>query len=105
MNFRLQAIVGTVLLAAVAVVVYYPALHGALVLDDDLLITKNYLIKAPDGLYRFWLTKEAPDYWPLTSTTWWIEWRLWGANRGPLLISAISSRLKAPASSGAFFST
>ncbi len=46
--------------------------------DDSVLLTDNALIKAADGLYRFWFTTEAHDYWPLTSTTFWVEWRLWG---------------------------
>ncbi|MGD0518122.1 MAG: tetratricopeptide repeat protein, partial [Thermoguttaceae bacterium] len=31
-----------------------------------------------DGLRRFWCSVEALDYWPVTNTTFWIEWRMWG---------------------------
>jgi len=60
--------------------VYLPSLRGAFLFDDDLLLTNNPLIQASDGLYRFWFTTEAYDYWPLSSSTLWIEWRLWGMN-------------------------
>jgi tetratricopeptide (TPR) repeat protein len=57
---------------------YLPALKGGFIFDDDTILTQNRLIKAADGLYRFWFTGEAPYYWPVTSTTLWLEWRLWG---------------------------
>jgi tetratricopeptide (TPR) repeat protein len=69
---------GAGLLVALTVAAYLPAMGGGFVFDDAELITDNRLIQARDGLYRFWFTTEAPDYWPLTSTAWWLEWRVWG---------------------------
>ena len=66
------------LLVAVGLAVYLPSLRNGFVWDDDSFLTKNALIKAPDGLARFWFTTQATDYWPVTSTSLWLEWRLWG---------------------------
>lgn len=66
------------LLIAATLVVYWPTLSAGFVWDDDKFVTENPLIHASDGLRRFWFTTEAPDYFPLTSTTLWLEWRLWG---------------------------
>lgn len=60
--------------------IYIPALKSGFIWDDDIFLTKNPLIKAGDGLWRFWFTSEPTDYFPMTSTSLWIEWRLWGEN-------------------------
>ncbi|HVJ80833.1 MAG TPA: tetratricopeptide repeat protein, partial [Planctomycetia bacterium] len=65
------------LLAAFAV--YFPALRGEMIWDDaDIYLRDNPLLAAPDGWWRFWLTADAPDYYPLAYTTFWLEYRLWG---------------------------
>jgi protein O-mannosyl-transferase len=65
-------------LVAAAVLAYWPALSGGFVWDDDTLLTESALVKAADGLHRIWFTTEPLDYWPLTNTSFWLEWRLWG---------------------------
>jgi protein O-mannosyl-transferase len=67
-------------LAGLTLLAYLPSLRGGFIWDDDNFLTLNPLIKASDGLYRFWFTTQATDYWPVTSSTLWLEWRLWGMN-------------------------
>lgn len=75
MNLR-----AALLLVALVLVAHLPALGAGFLWDDDTFLTANPLIHAPDGLARFWFSTEAPDYFPLTSSMLWIEWRLWGAD-------------------------
>ncbi|MGD0384345.1 MAG: hypothetical protein ABSA77_12550, partial [Thermoguttaceae bacterium] len=71
---------GVALIIIATFIAYLPSISGGFVLDDDALLTANKLVKASDGPYRFWCTIDAPDYWPATNSTFWIEWRLWGMN-------------------------
>ena len=78
---------GAALIVIVTVVVYGPALRGQFLLDDNKLLTENAIVQSPDGLYQFWFTTHAADYWPLTNTSFWLEWRLWGLNSTPYHIT------------------
>ena len=66
------------LLVVVTVIAYLPALRGGFVFDDGPLIIINRLVRAHDGLYRFWFTTEAADYYPLIGSLWWLQWRVFG---------------------------
>jgi protein O-mannosyl-transferase len=79
-SINLRVIAMGLLIFCTTLVAYVPSLKGGFIWDDDTFLTQNKLIKAADGLYRFWLTREPTDYWPMTSSSLWIEWRLWGMN-------------------------
>ena len=66
------------LLVGLTFIAYLPALRGGFVFDDGPLIIMNRLVRAHDGLYRFWFTTEASDYYPLTGSFWWLQWRVFG---------------------------
>lgn len=66
-------------LVALTLLVYLPAMRGGFVWDDNTMLTDNIVLKE-HGLYRSWLTTEQPNYWPLTWTSYWLEYQLWGLN-------------------------
>ena len=67
-------------LMLITLVTYAPVWHAGFIWDDKELLVDNPLVRASDGLYRFWFTTEALDYYPLTSSLCWLEWRLWGSS-------------------------
>ncbi len=74
----LGTLVGVGIIVAAAFLAYLPSLNGGFIWDDkELYLTQNPLIKAADGLFRFWCTAEAWDYYPISNSSLWIEWRLW----------------------------
>ncbi|MGA3284184.1 MAG: tetratricopeptide repeat protein, partial [Verrucomicrobiota bacterium] len=69
------------LLVAAVIFAYQPAWHAGFIWDDDVYVTDNPLLTAPDGLKRIWLSLDSPSqYFPLTYTTFRIEHALWGLN-------------------------
>jgi tetratricopeptide (TPR) repeat protein len=74
-----RSYVRAAILLLVSVIIYSPLLwHAEFFWDDFILLVDNPLIKSSHGLFDLWFSTRTPDYFPLTSTTFWLEWRLWG---------------------------
>ncbi|MBI3568582.1 MAG: tetratricopeptide repeat protein [Gemmatimonadetes bacterium] len=66
------------LLLALLVVAYAPALNGGYVWDDDAHVTRTAL-RSLDGLRRIWFDLGATQqYYPLLHSAFWLEAQLWG---------------------------
>jgi tetratricopeptide (TPR) repeat protein len=66
------------LLLAALLAIYFPALHGGLLWDDDAHITKPAL-RSLHGLWRIWFEVGATQqYYPVLHSAFWVEHRLWG---------------------------
>lgn len=95
--------------------VYWPSLHGGFIWDDDSMLTANPFVQARNGLGLIWFSTGPIDYFPLTYTSLWAEWHLWGMNSlgyhvtnillhaaGCLLLWRVLANLKIP---GAFLAS
>lgn len=67
------------LLALAVLVIHLPAVAGGWLWDDDTLVHANPQVVQPAGLVGIWAFNTSPDYFPLTTTSFWLEYRLWGA--------------------------
>lgn len=67
-----------VALAALALLVYGPALGGEFLWDDTDWIRDNETLRSFGGLGRIWFEPGAViQYYPLTYTSWWLDCQLW----------------------------
>ena len=62
-----------------AFLAYQPIWHAGFVWDDDVLLVNNPVMQQADGWWKVW-TGINNDYVPATSSTFWLEWRVFGAN-------------------------
>ncbi len=77
---RNYLLAGSLLIVGVILLAYWPSMNGGFIMDDDILLTNSVTIRATDGLYRIWFTKEPLDFWPVSNSCLWVQWRLWGMN-------------------------
>ena len=77
----LVAWAAAVVLMAVTVMAYVPAMRAGFIWDDDQYVHNNAAVRALDGLGRIWFDFTAsPQYYPLVYSSYWLEYRLWGDN-------------------------
>jgi tetratricopeptide (TPR) repeat protein len=63
--------------------VYIPAMSSGFLWDNDSLVADNSNLKNLQGLAWIWQCdwsgeKSISDYYPVTWTSFWVEWHLWG---------------------------
>jgi tetratricopeptide (TPR) repeat protein len=69
------------LLVLAALVVYAPLRRAGFVWDDNDNVTENLPLRSLHGLWRIWTEPGATQqFYPLTHTSFWIEYHLWGLN-------------------------
>ena len=71
------------ILLALTALAFHPALRGELLSwDDRAYVSANPMVREAGGLTRIWDPNEPTrdQYYPLTFTSYWLEYRLWQAN-------------------------
>ncbi len=69
------------LLVVVTVAAYWPAIQSGFIWDDDCYVINNEVLRSVEGLGRIWFDIGATQqYYPLTYTSFWLEFRFWGAD-------------------------
>src|SRR3954447_26450962 len=85
-NPKLATGLGVAIVVVATLLAYVPAMRSNFIWDDDYYVTNNSLLRSWEGLQRIWFDVVhpseyvLPQYYPLTHTTFWIEYRLRGMN-------------------------
>ncbi|MGC4075407.1 MAG: tetratricopeptide repeat protein [Nibricoccus sp.] len=67
------------IMVLLALVIYWPALRGGFIWDDDAHVPREEL-RTLGGLWRIWFERGAvPQYYPLLHSAFWVQQKLWGA--------------------------
>jgi tetratricopeptide (TPR) repeat protein len=67
-------------LVGLTIVAYLPAFRAGWVWDDDDYVTANQALRSLHGLWQLWAEPGVvPQYYPVTFTSLWIDYQLWGA--------------------------
>jgi tetratricopeptide (TPR) repeat protein len=72
-----------VLLVLATLLVYLPLWNAGFIWDDDDHLTENAAVQSPAGLTQIWSSLEISRYYPLTLTSFWAQYRLWGLRPRP----------------------
>jgi tetratricopeptide (TPR) repeat protein len=81
LDFRYKQALLVFILICVGITVYIPAMKGGFIWDDDAHIVHNAHLRSSKGLWQMWSNPQsirARQVYPLTFTTFWIEYQIWG---------------------------
>ena len=73
-------LLGSLALLVAGLWIFWPALHGGWLWDDELCILNNDIIHSSQGYWKVWVNPDGLGaYYPLTSLAEWVEWQFWGS--------------------------
>lgn len=64
-------------IAVAVLLVYWPALSAGFIWDDDDFLLQESKITENGQFWQIWFAKPSAAYVPLTTSSFWLEWRLW----------------------------
>src|SRR5438105_4246740 len=77
---RRQLWFGCAALFAVTLLAFAPAMFAGYVWDDPDHIANNITLRSLSGLWDIWTNwNSIPQWYPLTHTSFWIQYQWWGA--------------------------
>ena len=78
-RLRRETFLKTVGLLTLAVAVYLPAVKAGYIWDDAAHVAADERLESLEGLVQIWTDPtSSQQYYPLTHTSFWLEFRLWG---------------------------
>jgi protein O-mannosyl-transferase len=78
---RFNAWLPAIIIVAIVVIAYVPALKAGFIWDDPRYVVENETLRSAEGLSQIWFDVGATvQYYPLVFTTLWIDYQLWGLN-------------------------
>lgn len=87
---RRNFLLGCVLIAVLTGVAYVPAMCGEFLWDDDSYVVNNQALRSAGGLSDIWFNWGSQDqYYPLSYTSFWVDYHLWGLNPLPYHIENV----------------
>jgi protein O-mannosyl-transferase len=80
-SHRPAALPGALVIIALTLLAYTPAMSAGFIWDDDQYVWANPLLQQGwDGLSDIWTPRKTPQYYPAVFTMFWIENQIWGLN-------------------------
>lgn len=90
---RESPLLGRLVLVLAGLFVFWPALHGGWLWDDQYLFVYNRDMRTLGGLERIWFGHTQTDYWPLYSTALWLEVHFFGNHPLPYHVASLALHL------------